>query len=281
MGLFVYDDLSQFGGRQMRKRTWFTLPNIIGVILIYIVLYIWQPGGSRGLLVLTDVCFALFALLAAVLALRASRLFEPGVTSRRVWLFFGAGMTVLTIAELVWGYYHNILNRELPFPSAADVLWAIGYLPVLLSLLLQYRALRVQISPRRKLLVSASYLAVLFAAFLILSGSILSSPGEVALMQILISAYYLVGNLSVAFIAILSLLFLGNSLVRRPWQYIVISVLLFAAAGLAFAYGAWNNLYATGSNLLSGGVDVAYVAAYLMAAAGGYQQLTLRLPSED
>ena len=97
-------------------------------------------------------------------------------------------------------------------------------------------------------------------------------------MQMLVGAYYLVGDLGVAFLGTLSLVYLGGGLVARPWVYLVVSILSFAVAGLAFSYGTWTNTYVTGSNFLSAVVDVAYLAGYLLAAAGGYSQLTLRLP---
>ena len=259
------------------KRAWLTPIVIIGLMLVYVALYIGQPGGGEVLLLLTHTSFAAFALLASILALRAARLFEPGVTSRRVWLLFGAGMTVLTISESLWLYYY-LAGRNVPYPSAVDVSWAVGFVPVLASLVLQYRALGVQISPRQKLMVLAVYLGVLITTFVILLGYILSNPGHVAVMQILISTYYLIGDLSVAFIGTLSLVFLGRGLVSRPWQYMVISILLFAVAGLTFSYGVWNNTYVTGSNVLSGVVDAAYLSGYMMAAAGGYRQITLHLP---
>lgn len=260
----------------MMKKNWLTSISIPALLAVYGVLYVWQPGGARVLLLLTDILFVAFALLAALLALKASRMFEPGAAARWVWLLLSAGMLMLATAELLWAY-HNFLDRPIPFPSAMDVLWAIGYLPVLLSLLLQYRTLGVQVSRRRKLTVFAIYLVVLIVAFVPLLGSILPNPGQVAAMQVLIGAYYLIGNLSVAFVAALSLLFLGNALVSRPWQYIFFGILLFAVAGVTFAYGEWNNLYATGSNFLSAVVDVSYVAAYVLIAVGAYTQLTLRL----
>src|SRR3989304_3329906 len=163
----------------MMKRTWPIPVSIISLLLVYGVLYTRQPGGSEALLLLTHALFSIFALLASVLALRASRMFEPGVASRRVWLFFSAGMTALTVSELLWIYYF-VWGKEPPYPSPVDVLWAIGFLPVLASLVLQYRALGVQVSLRRKLIVSAVYLGLLAVAFGILWGFILSNPGQVA-----------------------------------------------------------------------------------------------------
>jgi hypothetical protein len=263
----------------MLKRTWLMPAGIIS-LSIYGGLYVWQPGGSAVLLVLTHLASAAFALLATILALRASRLFEPGAATRRVWQFFGAGMTVLTISEALWIYYH-FSGQPASYPSPVDVSWAIGFIPILASLVLQYRALDVRVSLRRKLQVLVIYSGALALILVVLSGYILSNPGNVAVVQLLTIAYYLVGDFGVAYLATLSLLFMGQGLVSRPWQFMVGSILLFAVAGLAFSYGVWTNTYVTGSNLLSGIVDVAYLSGYMLAAAGGYRQITLRLPSSS
>jgi hypothetical protein len=197
-----------------------------------------------------------------------------------VWLFFGAGMTALTLSEVMWIVYYGV-GRPIPYPSVVDISWGIGFILVLASLVLQYRALGVQINRRRKLLVLTAYLGVLFVILGISLGHILSNPGEVAVMQLLVSAYYLIGALGVAFLATLTLVYFGKGLVGRPWRYMLISILLFAVGGLAFSYGTWTNSYATGSNFLSWLSDVSYLAAYMLAAAGGYSQLTLRLPAVD
>jgi hypothetical protein len=205
-------------------------------------------------------------------------MFEPGVASRRVWVFFGAGMSVLTVSEVLWIVYY-VLGQPIPYPSAVDVSWAIGFIPILVSLVLQYRALNVQLSLRYKLLILGAYLGMLLVMLALSLQSILSNPGEVAVMQLLVGAYYLVGSLGVAFIATLSLMFLGGGLVARPWVYMVVSILSFAVAGLAYSYGTWTNAYVTGGNFLSAVSDVGFLAGYLLAAAGGYTQLTLHLYS--
>jgi hypothetical protein len=257
------------------------IPTVIaGVLALYLAWTIWQPGGADMLLYLTHVLFAACAWLAAILALRASRVFEPGVSSRRVWLLFGAGMTALAISETLWIAYH-VAGQPIPYPSLVDILWGIGFLPILASLVLQYRALHVQLSRRQKLSILAAYVGVLIIIVALSLGYVMSHPGEVAVMQMLVGAYYLVGDLGVAFLGTLSLVYLGGGLVARPWVYMVVSILSFAVAGLAFSYGTWTNTYVTGSNFLSDVVDVAYLAGYLLAAAGGYSQLTLRLPVVD
>jgi hypothetical protein len=251
---------------------------MVSLGLAYIVLYVWQPGGVQVLELVTDMLALMFAAIAAILALRASRMFEPGVSARRVWLLFGVGMTIMTGAEALWTYYRNVLDLQTLTFTAADVLWAISYIPVLISLVLHYRTLDVRISRRRKIMVTAVYASALVIALVILFGSAFSKPGQISGLELLINAYYLIGDLSLAFIATLSLLFLWRGLVSKPWQYIVTSVLLLFIADLAISYGAANNLYATGSNVFSGFADVVYLSAYMVAVVGGYRQITLRLP---
>ncbi|HTP06737.1 MAG TPA: hypothetical protein VMP08_00695 [Anaerolineae bacterium] len=249
---------------------------IVGLLAVYSAWYVVQPGGPSVLLHLTHILFAICAWLAAILALHASRTFEPGVSSRHVWVLLGAGMTALAISETLWIAYH-VVGQPIPYPSLVDILWGIGFVPILASLVVQYRALHVQLSRNQKLLMLVIYLGLLLLALVVSLGYILSSPGEVAVVQLLVGAYYLIGSLGVAFIATLSLMYLRGGLVARPWVYIVISILMFAVAGLAFSFGTWTNTYATGSNFLSAVSDVGYLAGYLSAAAGAYRQLTLRL----
>ncbi len=253
---------------------------IIGLMAMYIAWTIWQPGGSQVLLYVTHVSWAICAWLAAIWALRASRMFEPGVSARHVWVLFGAGITALAISEVLWIAYH-ISGQPIPYPSLVDILWGIGFLPILASLVLHYRSLHVQLSRRHQLLVLVAYLGLLFLAGLVFMGYVLSSPSHVAVVQLLVGAYYLIGSLGVAFLATLSLLYLEGGLVARPWIYMVLSILAFAIAGLAFSFGTWTNTYATGSNFVSAVSDVGYLAGYLLAAAGGYRQLTLRLSMVD
>ncbi len=258
------------------KRARLTPITILILLMVYGIVYIWQPGGSALLLVLTHFAFAMFAFLGAGLAWLASRMFESGVVARRVWLFLSAGLTILTGSESLWLIFY-VLRQPLAYPSVVDVSWAIGFIPILVGLVLQYRALNVRLSKRRQQSILAAYLGVVLVSLALSLDFVLSHPGDAAVMQLLVGAYYLVGNLGVVFLATMSLMYLGHGLVARPWIYMVLGILAFAVAGLAFSYGTWTNTYLTGSNALSGVVDVAYLAGYVLIAAGGYRQVTLHL----
>jgi hypothetical protein len=70
--------------------------------------------------------------------------------------------------------------------------------------------------------------------------------------EALVGSYYLIGNLTLAFIASLSLVVVWDGLIGRPWLSITIGMLLFALSDTAFAYAAWVGTYAVGRNWISG-----------------------------
>jgi hypothetical protein len=206
-------------------------------------------------------------------------MFEPGVVQRRVWLLCSISMAMWVIAETLWAYYRLFTREGSPYPSPADILWAIGYIPIIVSMVMQYRALGTGTSIRLKLIALALYSGLLVAAFVTVLWPILSSPGEDSVIETFLNLYYPIGDLCLAFIATLSLLALWSGLVGQPWRYIVISMLLVALADLTFSYTMWNDTYIIGGNLLSGVADMAYLSAHILATVGAYRQATLSLPS--
>lgn len=254
----------------------------VAVITAYTILYLWQPGGQRPLTIIANMLTALSALVAAVCTLQTATTFEQSEPQRRVWLVFGSGLVLWTIAEFIWAYYEIILKQQPPYPSIADLPWAIAYAPLFLGLLFQYRALGVQVEPRRRNIALLIYALALIAILVLVLWPILSTPGESLIVQFL-NVLYPVGDLIIAFIATQSLLVLAGGLLGRPWRYIALGMLMFTLADLAYIYADWNDIYATGSNWISGLSDIVYVASYLVTATGAYHQATLTLPdlSED
>lgn len=262
-------------GNMIKRASFSTIS--AAVITAYTILYLWQPGGQRPLTIIANLLTALSALLAAACTLQAARTFERGEPQRRVWLILGSGLTLWTIAELIWAYYEIILEQQPPYPSMADLPWAVAYAPLFLGLLFQYRALGVQVEPRRRNVALLIYALALIIIFVLVLWPILTTPGESLIVQFL-NVLYPVGDLSIAFIATLSLLVLAGGLLGRPWQYIALGMLMFTLADLVYIYADWNDAYATGSNLLSGFTDIVYVASYLVTALGARHQATLTLP---
>lgn len=249
----------------------------IAVLAVFIAIYTLQPGGLGLLTLVTDCLFAATAMAAAVLALRASSRFESGTPYRRAWLILGLGLALWAGAELLWANFQLSLGGGVPYPSPADLIWALGFVPLTIGLFLGHRSLGVRLSRRQRLAAVAAYallLALLGVGWL---RPLYFSQPAVPVVEAILGTTYLVGDLTLAFIATLSLLVLWDGVVGRPWLPIAIGMLLFAISDTVFAYADWSGRYAVGANLLSGLIDIAYLAAYLSIALGAFRQATLCL----
>jgi hypothetical protein len=110
----------------------------VGVMLIYMGLYWWEPLAQPWndwaiyLLILAA------ALLAAVIGTAVWRQFPAGDPPRRVWGFFALGLWAFTLGELVW-LAMRPFYEEFPDVSAFDVCWVAAYAFFILSLYFQHR----------------------------------------------------------------------------------------------------------------------------------------------
>ncbi len=261
----------------MNPRPWFARLAVIAVLLAFIGVYVWQPGGTRVLEVVSDGLYLGAALLAAILALVASSRFDRGMPQRRAWILLGTGMAFWAVAECIWMYFQIGAGREVPYPSVADVIWGIGYAPLILGLYLGYRSLGVRLRTRQRIVAAVIYAALLAALAAWLLAPMCGDLPAGSWAEAFVGSYYLIGNLTLAFIATLSLIVVWDGLIGRPWLPLTIGMLLFALSDTAFAYAAWVGVYAVGRNGISGVIDVVYLGAYLSIALGAYRQATLSL----
>jgi hypothetical protein len=261
----------------LSTRIWFPRLAILIVTLVFTAMYILQPGGVRPLESFSDLACLLAAALAAALAFAARARFDRGSLQRRAWLLLGVGLAMWAAAELLWMYLEVGVGDDVPYPSPADFIWAVGYIPLIIGLFIGYRALGVRLPARHRLVVALAY-AVLLAALAyglldpMFLGHAPASPAEA-----FFGSVYLVGDLTLAFIATLSLVVVWDGLIGRPWLAITIGMLLFALSDSGFSYADWAGIYAVGANWESAVIDVMYLAAYLLLALGAYRQATLRL----
>jgi hypothetical protein len=261
----------------MSRQILFPRLAVLFVVGLFTVLYIWQPGGARQLTFFSDVVCILAAALAAILAFLAGSRFDRGVPQQRAWLLLGVGMALWTVAESLWMYFEVGLDVEVPYPSFADVIFAIGYIPLVLGLLIGYRGFGVRLPMPRRLIVALAYAVLLAALAYWFLRPMFFGPEAAGPVESFIDSYYLVGDLTLAFMATLSLIVVWNGLIGRPWVSILIGMLLFAVSDSAFSYTAWEGSYAVGGNWQSAVIDVAYFAAYLTVILGAYRQAMLRL----
>ncbi len=261
----------------MSRRILLSRLAVVVVLTLLVALYVWQPGGVRVLELVSDLLCLGAAALAAFLAFIAGSRFDHGSMQRRAWFLLGVGTAMWTAAECLWTVFQIGTGQEVPYPSVADGIWAVGYLPLILGLYFVYGSLGVLLPASRRVLVVMVYAALLAALTWWLLRPMFTGPAAASPAESFLGSYYLVGDLTLAFLATLSLIVVWDALIGRPWLSLTLGLLLFAISDSAFAYSAWEGIYAVGGNWQSGLIDVAYLTAYLMIVLAAFRQATLRL----
>jgi hypothetical protein len=251
----------------------------IALSLIVAILYIAPVrtalGGST-LLWFYDLSIIILAWLGAALSLMLARRFERGEVLRTIWLMLGVALLLWGLGEAIWAYYELVLQTD-PYPSPADVVWVIGYIPLFAALALRFQSL--QATPDRGQVIAIVVIAVAVAGILgvFVFAPILGDP-EVTLVEKVVGVLYPVGDLIVGIGALLIMLVLIGGTLSRPWLFIALGFIVVSAADLLYTYADWQGLYLSGSdkNLLSALSDVPYYISYIIIDFGLILQARLQ-----
>lgn len=212
----------------------------------------------------TDVLIILVAGLATWFVYRIVRQFDAVEKPRRVWRYFGAGLAVWTVGELLW-FLYSLFSGEPSSLSLGDVAWLVGYPLLGMALLLQYRLLLNPQVRRERFWIALAWIALfLFAAVL---SWLMPGPSDV---ETFINFFYPVGDLALAAGALWLARQFGSGAWGRPWQ----ALLIFTIADALYAWVTGMGLYE--SHLLARALtDTLYFFAYIVLAVACYIQYRL------
>jgi hypothetical protein len=178
----------------------------------------------------------------------------------RAYASLAIGLTLWTIAEIIWTYYELDLRIENPFPSPADVFYLLAYGPIVYFILKTYRLFGNSKLANIILVTVATIIFLGFYVYNTISTAELSTYDSTILF--LISISYPIGDAIFIIPATLVILNAGKGkLTSVPW--IFLGMLTFAAADSIFGYTSviginvdqvWNPLYIAGYLLLAAGI---------------------------
>ncbi|MBN1437893.1 MAG: hypothetical protein JW929_00655 [Anaerolineales bacterium] len=220
----------------------------------------------------------LLSLAAAVMAGGVFFRHRKDAAGAKIWGAMTLGLACWSLAEGVWAGLYAGTGGEVPVPSAADLFWLIGYLPLGFSIAYQYSLLRATIPRSGRLWLGGilTGLAVVLAAAIMLP--VFADPSSGPALQAAVSVAYSLGDIVVlSFALALVFVFFGGDL-ALSWGVIAAGILLHAVSDLLFGYAEWHGLYYPGGrlNALSAAFDLLYIAAYAVWNIGLF--LRLRLP---
>ena len=241
----------------------------LATLIIYILITAFGIGGDDFVNVIGNLVPVIFSLLTTLFFLNAWTNAGNSV-SKRIWGYIGLGLALWTIAEATWGYYSVILEREVPYPSLADLFWLVGYPLVYVGFFIRYRTLHAPPSNwQRNLLVLIAIIFALITFYLVVWPIIASFDPDYAVESIL-SIFYPFADFGLLILASLVLFSLEKGKHSSSWQLMLFGFFSMSISDLGFSYADWNGLYFPDGilNTLSFLIDTLYIIAYMAMALG-------------
>ncbi|RPI93479.1 MAG: hypothetical protein EHM39_12835 [Chloroflexi bacterium] len=253
------------------------------VLLLITALYIspvYKAVGEPTMLWIYDLTIVVVVAITVVLMAQITLTFERGEILRTVWFMLTIGLFLWLVGEIVWAYNDLFAEEELPYPSLADAGWLAGYVPLFVGFLLRFISLRTLPTGREIALIGAVILLMLVIGIVFVIEPMITYEGYEDRSTQVIDLLYPVGDLAVAFVALLSVVVLAGGMLSYPWLVLAGGFLVTSVADLLFSYATWNEIYLPGqdlgTNLATFGADIPYLAGYLLIFWGIIMQARLR-----
>jgi hypothetical protein len=154
--------------KQLRQRPWeiLVLTLAVAYLMLDIVLFKKNPYIIININIILN---PLLAIIVAVVAFLLTRKIGAGNPNRPLWSGLTIGWVFWAIAEILYTI-PLFTGKEATYPSAADIFWLLGYLPMLYSFMQRQRALPVVLSRNSKILSWVIALLVIgFTGYFILA----------------------------------------------------------------------------------------------------------------
>lgn len=251
----------------------------IGLIVLTMLIYLpplYKALGSFTVLVIYDVGVVLSASIGAFLASRLWRSFDRGETLSRIWGGIALGLILWAGGEIIWSSDQLWGGNSLPYPSAADVLWILGYIPVVWALVVRYRTLRIRPDKWWQIaaLATCVLLAILAVTYIMIP--IVTDTTTTRLFEKTVNLLYPIGDLIVTLITVALVLVLTGGTLFGSWGFIAIGFLCAATSDLLYALAVWQGNYQANPpqavDPVSYIINVLYVASYVFIALGLYRE---------
>lgn len=235
----------------------------IGVSLVYL----FQAMYPDLIYVVSNVLSPSIAGVAVLLSAAALLKYwgNPQDKFSTIWLCFTLGMVFWFLGELIWAVYSLFLGVEIPYPSIADLLWLLGYVPLIIALQLYIHAFRFAIS---KTMYVATAVAVSIAAFIVfalLALPVLTEAQGTETVTLIIDLAYPALDLSLFSMSFRGLLIFLQGKIAKAWMLINAANVMMSIADILFSFTTLQGTYYNGHLL-----ELLYYMGYMFFALAFY-----------
>ena len=131
-----------FMNRQFR---WVAIAIVI-FMLVLTFINVFIVGGDAFIYNLNSSVDPPLSILVTVSAALLWRRMSKEKHNRVLWSGMLIGWALWTIAEVIW-MVSTLLGQEVPYPSAADFFWVLGYIPMGIGLITRIRTMPARSTP--------------------------------------------------------------------------------------------------------------------------------------
>lgn len=119
------------------KKLWIFL---IILVVINVIIYLTRLGGDKVLLYISDFLPVLCSGICAIYLFRTVRSLRVCDFTKVSWLMIFSGVVLYFLAETAYAILELFVgvDMEKVFPTQADYIWAAGYIPVLIGLIMMF-----------------------------------------------------------------------------------------------------------------------------------------------
>ena len=161
--------------------------------------------------------------------------------------------------------------ETVPYPSIADLIWVIGYIPLYIALLSWVRTLQVTPSRRQNyLIVGLSLIWVALTVVFYFNSDYSRFRPCVLLLEGILNLIYPLADAGLVVLASLILILLREGRFSLTWRFIFIGIFIMTVSDLLFTYSTWQELYFPEGqvNALTVLIDTTYSLAYICVGLG-------------
>lgn len=230
----------------MKKNNWYIAFIFSLLFLIGLFVVVFRPGGEFGLTAAGDTIYFTYFLLASIIGFWAFKFYTWKSSHGKIIFFLSLGIFLSFIAGFILWYYEVISQMPYPYPSPADYIWVIAYLPMLIAVIYGIYTVRHSLNFKRLLIPLAPWLVLLFFTAKYLLIPILADTASPPIEKFFNFIYPFTDIILVLGIAVLVMPLIGGAL-SKAWAFILTGMAGYYLGDLAFSYLIWNELYYTGS----------------------------------
>jgi len=257
---------------------------VIAQFLVMIAISVYYIGGEKFVSGMFDFTAPVYAALATLAIFWSWKTSSPKGIIRRIWGWLGLGLLIRTIAELMWIYYTIQYQKAMPYPTPADYVWIIGYVPMLLALIIRMRSFQVTLTPPQMAGQVVGNIVVIIIGMLIIYPNMILNMDPSRWQETSINVLYAAGNLLMIWFSLEIFFIVRRGRFSIVWNFILAANIISAIAGMLFSYASWNEASLSGSSLYAiyAAYNIPYLSSYLLIALGLFaNQTIIRATQQD